>query len=110
VNDTLRDRLTEGAIRAAAAYVSEQPELGPVGGGSHTPVGAISEIAGVGVLPAFRQRGLAGALTYVLARDALDHGVTTVFCSAQSIDVARIYARVGFRQVATACIASLPTP
>ncbi|MDT7574140.1 MAG: hypothetical protein QOH17_473, partial [Pseudonocardiales bacterium] len=83
VNDTLRDRLAEGAIRAAAAYVSEQPELGPVGGGSHTPVGAISEIAGVGVLPAFRQRGLAGALTYVLARDALDHGVTTVFCSAQ---------------------------
>ena len=108
VDDALRDRLAEGAIRAAAAYVSEQPELGPVGGGGHTPVGAVSEIAGVGVLPAFRRRGLAAALTRVLARDALDLGVTTVFCSAQSIEVARIYERVGFHRVATACIASLP--
>ncbi|MEJ7630105.1 MAG: GNAT family N-acetyltransferase [Nocardioidaceae bacterium] len=108
VDETAVKRLAERAIRAAACYAVEQPDLGPVGGGSHSPVGEVTEIAGVGVLPAFRRRGLAAAVTYVLARDALDGGVTTVFCSAQSRDVSRIYERVGFRVVATACIASLP--
>lgn len=107
VDDELERRLDAGLIRAAACYPAEQPDIGPVGGGGHTPVGEVTEIAGVGVLPAFRRRGLAAALTYVLARDAIDHGVTTVFCSAQSDDVARIYQRVGFQLLATACIGSL---
>jgi ribosomal protein S18 acetylase RimI-like enzyme len=106
VDDEVERRLGAGAIRAAACYPSEQPDLGPVGGGSHAPVDEVTEIAGVGVLPAFRRRGLAAAVTFVLARDALDNGVTTVFCSAQSRDVARIYERVGFRAVATACSGS----
>ncbi len=109
VDDLVRDRLASGDIRAAACWAVEDRGLGPVGGGSHSPVGAVTEIAGVGVLPAYRRRGLAAALTYVLARDALDHGVDTVFCSAQSAEVARIYERVGFRVTATACIASMPT-
>jgi ribosomal protein S18 acetylase RimI-like enzyme len=108
VNDETERRLGAGEIRAAACYASDQPLIGPVGGGSHSPVGEVTEIAGVGVLPAFRRRGLAAAVTYVLARDALDHGVSTVFCSAQSEDVARIYRGVGFRSQATACIASMP--
>jgi ribosomal protein S18 acetylase RimI-like enzyme len=108
VDDETERRLGAGEIRAAACYASEQPDLGPVGGGSHSPVGEVTEVAGVGVLPAFRRRGLAAAVTYVLARDAMDHGVTTVFCSAQTEDVARIYGRIGFQRVATACIASLP--
>ncbi len=107
VDDAAAQRLTDGEIRAAACYAQDQLDLGPVGGGSHTPVGEVTEIAGVGVLPAFRRRGLAAAVTFVLARDALDRDVTTVFCSAQSCDVARIYERVGFRPIATACIASL---
>jgi ribosomal protein S18 acetylase RimI-like enzyme len=108
MDDETERRLGAGEIRAAACYASEQPELGPVGGGGHTPVGEVTEIAGVAVLPAFRRRGLAAAVTYVLARDALDHGVSTVFCSAQTTDVARIYQRVGFRPTATALIAHLP--
>lgn len=80
---------------------------GFVGGGSHIPRGAISEIVGVGVLPAFRRRGLAGAATHLLARQALDSGVTTVFCSAGSSDVARVYERVGFRRIGTACVAEI---
>jgi ribosomal protein S18 acetylase RimI-like enzyme len=108
IDRLLRDRLASGELRAAACYAVDGPDVGPVGGGSHTPVSDVTEIAGVGVLPAFRRRGLAAALTYVLARDALASGVTTVFCSAQDDDVARIYASVGFRRTATACIASLP--
>ncbi|MBA2444085.1 MAG: GNAT family N-acetyltransferase [Nocardioidaceae bacterium] len=80
-------------------------ELGPVGGGSYSPVGNVAEIAGVGVLPAYRRRGLAAQLSYVLATDALTRGVTTVFCSAESDDVARVYQAVGFCRVGTACIA-----
>lgn len=107
VGDSLVGRLAAGEIRMAAVFVQASPELGPVGGGSHNPVADVTEIAGVGVLPAYRRRGLAGQLTSVLASDALDHGVTTIFCSAQSEDVARIYRGVGFERVGTACIASV---
>jgi predicted GNAT family acetyltransferase len=78
-----------------------------VGGGSYIPVGAVAEIVGVGVLPAYRRRGLARHLTYVLATDASQRGVSTIFCSAQSAEVARVYEAVGFRRVGTACIASV---
>lgn len=102
-----------GSARTAARVASGRsvlvgafdPDLGPVGGGSHNPREDVSEIVGVGVLPAFRRRGIAAAITAALARHALDHGVTTVFCSAQSLDVARVYEGVGFRRVGTACIA-----
>jgi GNAT superfamily N-acetyltransferase len=81
------------------------PEAGPVGGGSHNPRGEVTEIVGVGVLPAYRRRGLAGAITARLARHALDNGVRTVFCSAQDDAVAHVYEGVGFRRVGTACVA-----
>jgi ribosomal protein S18 acetylase RimI-like enzyme len=103
-----RSALARGELRAAACYAAEDVSLGPVGGGAHSPVFGVSEIAGIAVLPAFRRRGLAGALSLVLARDALAAGATTVFCSAQSDEVARVYERVGFRRTATACIATLP--
>jgi ribosomal protein S18 acetylase RimI-like enzyme len=81
-----------------------EPALGAVGGGSHNPRGGVTEIVGVGVLPAHRRRGIAGHLTWALSRDAVDAGVTTVFMSAGSDDVARVYEGVGFRRVGTACI------
>ena len=108
VDDTLLASLRARRLRSAAAYDGDSPALGPVGGGSHSPVDDVTEIAGVAVLPAYRRRGLAAALTHVLARDALANGVTTVFCSAQSADVARVYESIGFRRVATACIAEVP--
>ncbi len=96
--------LTDSAGRAAPVSAGSRREV--VGGGSSIHVGDVAEIVGVGVLPAYRRQGLARQLTYVLAMDALDQGVTTVFCSAQSDDVARVYQAVGFRRVGTACIAS----
>jgi ribosomal protein S18 acetylase RimI-like enzyme len=85
-------------------YGAFDPELGAVGGGSHNPRGPVTEIVGVGVLPAQRRRGIAGHLTWALAEDAASSGVSTVFMSAGSDDVARIYEGVGFRRVGTACI------
>ena len=79
-------------------------ELGAVGGGSHNPRGEVTEIVGVGVLPAHRRQGIAGHLTWALAQDAASAGASTVFMSAGSDDVARVYEGVGFRRVGTACI------
>ena len=98
---TLSDLLATGG---SVLYGAFDPELGAVGGGSHNPRSEVTEIVGVGVLPALRRRGIAGHLTWALAQDAATSGVTTVFMSAGSDDVARIYAGVGFRRVGTACI------
>lgn len=97
----LREILAAGQ---SVLYGAFEPELGAVGGGSHNPRGEVTEIVGVGVLPAHRRRGIAGHLTWALTRDAMASGVTTVFMSAGSDAVARIYEGVGFRRVGTACI------
>ena len=98
-----RDMIRAGRSVLVGAFVDG---IGPVGGGDHNPRGQVSEMVGVGVLPAFRRRGLAGAVAHLLARQALDSGVTTLFCGAENIDVARVYERVGFRRIGTTCMAS----
>jgi len=105
-NDEARAR-TAALIQAGRSVLvgAFDAEVGAVGGGSHNPRGEVTEIVGVGVLPTFRRRGIAGALAHALASEALSRSITTVFCSAQDEDVARVYAAVGFRRVGTACIA-----
>jgi len=101
--DFTRDMIRAGRSVLVGAFIDG---IGPVGGGSHNPRRQISEMVGVGVLPAFRRHGLAGTAAHLLARQALDSGVTTIFCGAESIDVARVYERVGFRRIGTTCMAS----
>ena len=96
-----RERLGSG--RTVTAVVLHKGT--PVAVGSHQPVGAVSEVVGVGTLPAFRRRGLAAALTSLLVEDAHRRGATTVFLSAGDALVARIYEQVGFQLLGTACIA-----
>jgi predicted GNAT family acetyltransferase len=64
----------------------------------------VTEVVGVATLPAARRQGLGQAVTGALVADALEHGAEIVFLSAGSDDIARLYARVGFRRVATACV------
>jgi ribosomal protein S18 acetylase RimI-like enzyme len=96
-----QDRLRAGRTVTAVAFVGDQP----VGVGSHQPLGSVTEIVGVGVLPAFRRRGIAAALTSHLVADALKRHTRTVFLSAGDETVGRVYARVGFERIATACTA-----
>lgn len=97
------DRIRVGRTVLAAAV-----ENGAVVcSGMHLPVGRVSEIAGVGTLPAERRRGLAYGVTAALVADARERGVETLFLSAGDEDVARMYGRLGFRTVATALIAEL---
>ena len=99
--EMLRERLRSGHSVLAAAFGPD----GPLAAGSCQAVDGIAEITGVGVLPSSRRQGLGAAITALLARDALDRGVDTVFLSASDHAVARIYARIGFRAIGTAMIA-----
>lgn len=95
-------RLTgSGLLVMAGAYDAH----GPVGGGSHSPRGSTTELTGIAVLPRARRQGFGAAITAALVADARRRGVETVFLSAQDDAVARVYERIGFRRVGTACIA-----
>ena len=101
----LRERLRSAQSVLAAAFGPD----GPLGAGSCQAVDGVAEITGVGVLPSARRQGLGAAITALLARDAVDRGVETVFLSASDDTVARVYARIGFREIGTAMIAE-PAP
>lgn len=78
----------------------------PVCTGRFTPLDGVAEIVGVGTVPAYRRRGLGAAVTAALAGAALGRGVEVAFMSAGDTDVARLYRRLGFADVGTACIAA----
>jgi ribosomal protein S18 acetylase RimI-like enzyme len=96
-----RRRIATRATVAAAAY--RNGEL--IASGQHNPVGAVTEIVGVGTLPSARRLGAGLAVTACLIAEARAHGAETVFLSASDDAVARIYARAGFDRVGTAFIA-----
>jgi ribosomal protein S18 acetylase RimI-like enzyme len=93
------------AAGASARALAETVQHGVVACGQYQRVGDVVEIVGVSTLPAARRRGLGSAVTAALARRALDDGAAVVFLSAAEEAVSRIYARLGFRRIATACIA-----
>jgi ribosomal protein S18 acetylase RimI-like enzyme len=101
-----RAKATDGRVVTA---VVDAPADGIVASGIYQRVGDVAEIAGVATLPSARRRGYASQLTATLARHALQHGVHLVFLSAGDDDIARLYSRVGFRRIGTACIAE-PAP
>ncbi|HEU5316154.1 MAG TPA: GNAT family N-acetyltransferase [Chloroflexota bacterium] len=106
-----RERLRSGRTVSAVAEIADPTHAcngWPVSVGSHQPVGEISEVVGVATLPSFRRRGIGAAVVDVLVDDALRRGVRTVFLSAGDDDVARMYARLGFQRLATACVAEPP--
>jgi N-acetylglutamate synthase-like GNAT family acetyltransferase len=100
----IRDRIGNGLHVLAGAFAAS----GAVGGGSHSPRGAVTEITGIATLPAYRRRGIGAAVTAKLVADARQHGARTCFLSAGSDEIARVYRRAGFERIATACIAGAP--
>jgi GNAT superfamily N-acetyltransferase len=98
------DLLAEGAVRIA---VAEHPELGQLATGRTLPVGAVTEVMGVATLPSARRQGLGAAVAAALVEDARALGLTTVFLTASSPEVARIYAGIGFRPLGTGWVAEV---
>lgn len=97
--------LRAGLLAMAGAY----DECGAVvGGGSHGPRGDTTELVGIAVLPRARRRGYGAAISAALVADAQARGLRTIFLSAQDDAVARVYERVGFVRVGTACVAEVP--
>ena len=93
----LRNSLEAGGI-AVLARIKATGE--PVGAGVCTvPSNQTTEIAGIGVRPAFRRQGVAGALTTRLVQEAFAVGVSAPFLMAAQEAEARIYARAGFSGV-----------
>jgi ribosomal protein S18 acetylase RimI-like enzyme len=102
--DHLRDRNRRGLTITAVA----ESEAGVLAVGSYQPVGEAAEVLAVATLPEARRRGLAGAITALLARHALESGVRNLLLSAQDDGVARVYERVGFRRVGSTHAAERP--
>ncbi|WP_436521875.1 GNAT family N-acetyltransferase [Actinoplanes sp. HUAS TT8] len=98
----IRRMLAGGDYRTV---VVESPEEGILATGTSQRVGDVAEIAGVATLPSARGRGFASQLTATLARHLLDSGTHLIFLSAGDDDVARLYTKVGFRRIGTACVA-----
>lgn len=100
--DEERARIADGSRLSALAGTAAE---GALASGMAMRVDDVAEIAGVATLPSARRRGLAAAVTAALARALLADGTDLVFLSAGSEEIARVYLRVGFRRVGTACIA-----
>ncbi|MDG4832051.1 GNAT family N-acetyltransferase [Solwaraspora sp. WMMD1047] len=102
------DVLAEERARAVGgrqvSALAELPGIGAVACGTAMRVDDVAEITGVATLPSVRRRGVGAALTAALTRRMLDLGTDLVFLSAGSEDIARVYLRVGFRRLGTACI------
>jgi ribosomal protein S18 acetylase RimI-like enzyme len=104
VIEGVRERLRAGRSVLATASGPD----GPLASGSYQYLAGVAEITGIGVLPAARRQGLGAAVTHVLAAHALSRNTPTVFLSAADSDAARIYTRLGFREIGTAVIAEPP--
>lgn len=103
-SDDLRSLMRDGL----SVYVVAEDEQGVLCSGGHNPVGDVTEIVGVATLPAARRRGLGAAVTDTLVADAIRRGIEVIFLTADDDVVARVYERVGFRRVGTACAAEPP--
>jgi ribosomal protein S18 acetylase RimI-like enzyme len=101
--EVVRERLRAGRSVLATASGPN----GPLASGSYQHAAGVAEITGIGVLPVSRRRGLAAAVTHALAAHAMAHA-PTVFLSAADSGAARIYTRLGFREIGTAMIAEPP--
>ena len=102
-DEVANERAALRSGRVARALLLDGSE--PVSVGSYQRAGDVVEVAGVATLPSARRRGLAAAVTSALTRHALGQGAVLVLLSAGDEDVARMYGRIGFTLVATACIA-----
>lgn len=99
--DFLGERIRNGLTQPAVA----EDAGGVLAGGAHQPVGGVTAIVGVATLPSARRRGLATLVTARLVQDARERGAELVFIEAEDADVERIYGRLGFERIGTACVA-----
>jgi len=101
VEQWIAARVRDGLMRVVGAFAGQVP----VGGGTHQRRSEVSELTGIATLPSWRHRGVGASITRALVNDAVIDGAHTVFLTAGDDAVARVYERVGFVPVGTACVA-----
>jgi len=106
----LEDVASARELAAAGARTTAvfEDDRGIVACGMVQRAGDVAELVGIATLPSARRQGLGGRITLTLAATALAAGADLVFLSAGSDEIARVYERVGFRRIGTACIAEAP--
>ena len=72
------------------------------------PHDGVAEVAGIGVRPAFRERGIAGALTARITREAFARGVGLAWLTPGDEAPERVYVRAGFARASAQLHISLP--
>jgi GNAT superfamily N-acetyltransferase len=92
-----RKFLNDGGLSVFAREIGTHEAAG--GGVCTIPFDHTTELAGIGVRPTFRRRGIAGAMTAWLAQKANEAGTSHVFLMAAGEAEARIYQRAGFEQI-----------
>ncbi|MGN6244928.1 MAG: GNAT family N-acetyltransferase [Motilibacteraceae bacterium] len=111
------DAVRAGIRGGTQVLVAAEDVDGPLAGGSHNPrtirrhdgsEELVTELTGIATLPSARRRGLGAAVTAALVADARTRGADLVLLSASDDAVARVYEKVGFRRVGTACVAEPP--
>lgn len=95
---TVLGLLAEGALHLV---VAESETEGVLATARALPINAVAEVVGVATLPSARRRGLGAAVTAALLSSLRAAGVRTVFLTASSPAVARVYERIGFRRAGT---------
>jgi len=96
-------RMTRSGRRVTA--LCEDPVAGALASGMVQRVDDVAELVGIATLPQARRRGFGGAVTAGLVATVRRAGADLIFLSAGSDEIARVYERVGFQRIGTACIA-----
>ncbi|MBN3907269.1 MAG: GNAT family N-acetyltransferase [Nostoc sp. NMS1] len=103
---SLRTSIAADGIAVLARVTATGEAVGA--GVCSVPFNQTTEVAGIGVVPSFRRRGIAGALTTRLVQEAFNKGVTVAFLMAAHEAEERIYTRVGFSRIGEILHISLP--
>lgn len=90
--------LASSIAAGGALFLATEDRTGAAAGaGQFTPPHAgVAEVAGIGVAPLFRRRGLASALTSAIAAEAFRRGVELAFLTPGGTAAQRAYERAGF--------------
>jgi GNAT superfamily N-acetyltransferase len=103
-------RMAAAAAGLGSALARDAVSGEPAGSGVYSiPYNGVTEVAGIGVRPPYRRRGIARALTAFLTREAFAAGVTLPFLMCEEENEERVYGRAGYMRATEILHTSRPS-